>query len=196
MQHMRVNPSNTEITTLDTYMTVTHEGFPGHMYQFAYLADNIPSDYIITLEVDSMVEGYAVYSQYHALEYLEGISKAERLVTTYDERLGYLAYSLVDLGINYYGWDIPYTVEFMTNLGFSINEEIAQSIYDLLRLCPVYYESYGYGFEFIEKLRVKAENELGSKFSALEFNRALLNAGATPQNVVTRHIEEYINSAK
>lgn len=196
LQQMRVNPSNEEIATLDTYMTVTHEGFPGHMYQFAYLIQNIPSDYLKTLEVDAMVEGYAVYSQYHALEYLSGLPGAAAKVVGYDSRLAYIAYGLADIGINYDGWNVQDTMKFMNDIGFTLSEETAQQIYDLLRLCPVYYEPYGYGYEFIEQLRAKAEKDLGKKFSALEFNKALLDAAATPQNVVTRHIEEYIKSAK
>ena len=195
-QQMRVNPSNTEISTLDTYMTVTHEGFPGHMYQFAYMIENIPSDYLVTLEVDAMIEGYAVYSQYHALEYLDGLSEAGRAVAAYDSRLTYLVYGLADLEINYYGGDVEYIKDFFNELGYSIGLDTAQNIYDLLRLCPVYYEPYSYGYEYIEQLRSHAEDELGSKFSALEFNKALLDAAATPQSVVSRYIEDYINSAK
>ena len=191
-QQMRVNPSNSEISTLDTYMTVTHEGFPGHMYQFAYMIENIPSDYIVTLEVDSMIEGYAVYSQYHALEYLDNLNKVSRAVACYDSRLTYLAYSFADLEINYYGSDAEYIGSFFNQLGFAIDMDTAQAIYDLLRLCPVYYEPYSYGYEFIENLRADAEARLGSDFSALEFNKALLDAGPTPQSVVARHIDSYI----
>ncbi len=196
LQQMRVNPDNEEISSIDTYMTVTHEGFPGHMYQFAYLIENIDSDYLKTLEVDFMIEGYAVYSQYHALEYLKGLSDAEAKAATYDSRVSYLAYSITDLGINYYGWDVERTRKFLNDIGFSLSTEVTQQIYDLLRLCPVYYGPYSYGHEFVEKLRVKAETELGAKFSAIEFNKALLDAAATPQSVVIRHIDEYINSVK
>ena len=41
----------------------------------------------------------------------------------------------------------------------------------------------------------RAEKALGDKFSAKEFNKALLDASATPRNVITRYIDEYIESA-
>ena len=195
MQQMRVNPSTTEMDSVQTYMTVTHEGFPGHMYQFAYMYEHWDSDYIKTLGVDGIVEGYAVYSQYHALEYLSDMSESIRELYALDEKLAYLIYCLADVGINYSGWTIEDTLEYLSGKGFSLSEESAKKVYDLLRLAPTYFQPYGYGYEFIAELRNKAEDKLGDKFSVLEFNTALLNAGATPCKVVTRYIDEYIESA-
>ena len=196
LQRMRVAPSNTNIGSIDTYMTVTHEGFPGHMYQYAYAAENIPSDYIKTLGVDSVVEGYAVYSQYHALEYLKKFNNNYKDFAMANEQYSYAVYSAVDIGINYKGWDLTQTAQFLTNSGFSVDEGSTKSIYDLLRLNTCYYLPYGYGFEMLQGLRDIAEKDLGDKFSALEFNRALLDAGPSPLSVVTNHINKYIDSVK
>ena len=196
LQRMRVNPSNKEFGSVDTYMTVTHEGFPGHMYQYAYAAENIPSDYIKTLGVDAIVEGYAVYSQYGALNYLKTPSVAYRDFARYNEMYAYAVYSAVDICINYEGYDVEGTKSFFVTAGFNVDTEAAQEIYDLLRLNPAYYGPYGYGYEFLAGLRENAEKELGDKFSALEFNKALLDAGPSPCKVVTNHVNSYIESVK
>ena len=35
-KQLRVNPNLGEIGSVDTFLTVAHEGFPGHMYQVAW----------------------------------------------------------------------------------------------------------------------------------------------------------------
>lgn len=194
-QQMRVNPKNDDISSVDTFMTVCHEGFPGHMYQYAYMADSGKSDYIKTLEVMAMVEGYAVYAQYNALAYAEKLTDTYCDLTRINEAYSYLEYALVDIGINYEGWSEETTYRYFINNGYSIDEEIGHEIYTLLRLTPAYYEPYGIGYDFIASQRNRAQKTVGkSYFNTLEFNRALLNASATPRSVVTRYIDEYIES--
>ena len=195
-QRMRVNPNNDDIESLDTYMTVTHEGFPGHMYQYAYVYGSDASDYIKTLGVDAITEGYAVYTQYHALEYLDQLSDAAKLLPALDSRYSYLLYCEMDLGINYDGWSLDDTYSFLERNGVGVDNETAKEIYDFLRFSPGVYEPYALGYEFIEGLRDNAEKKLKDKFNAADFNKALLDAGSTPCNVVSRYVEEYINSAK
>lgn len=193
IQRMRVNPSNKEIESLSTYTTVTHEGFPGHMYQYAYIYDNIKSDYIKTLGVDGNVEGYAVYSQYGSLDYIDDeVIRGVGQINSIDDKAGYLIYELADIGINYEGWSMDDTSAFFEESGIPLDEETLKEVYDYLRCAPATYAPYGYGYEQIALLRRAAEVQLGDKFSSIEFNRALLDAGPTPYNVVTRHIGEYV----
>ena len=45
-------------------MTVCHEGFPGHMYQYGYMYENVSSNLIKGLaQFNAYTEGYAVYAQ-------------------------------------------------------------------------------------------------------------------------------------
>ena len=194
-QQMRVNPNNDDMASVDTFMTVSHEGFPGHMYQYAYLAESGKSDYIKTLEVQAMVEGYAVYAQYCALAYADKLTDTYRDLTRINEAYSYLEYAIVDIGINYEGWDEEKTYRYFVNNGYSIDEETGHEIYTLLRLTPAYYEPYGIGYEFIASERDRAQKAVGkSYFSLLEFNRALLNACSTPRSVISRYVDEYIES--
>ena len=195
-QQMRVNPENEDMSSVDTFMTVTHEGFPGHMYQYAYQSESGKSDYIKTLEVTGMVEGYAVYAQYCALAYADVLSKSYGDLMRINEAYTYLDYGNMDIGINYKGWDEKDLLDYLTESGYGVNEEITHEIYNLLRLTPTYYEPYGIGYSFIAAERARAEKALGDKFSTMEFNRALLNASSTPRTVISRYIDEYIDSAK
>ncbi len=195
-QQMRINPSNDDVGTIDSYITITHEGFPGHMYQYAYMYDNLHSDYMKTLSVDGNVEGYAVYAEFGALDYLNSVQEASKKISILDTQLGYITYILVDIGINYEGWSKDDALDFFTDAGYALDESSISEIYDYLRCTPTSYAPYGYGYELIAVLREKAEEELGDKFNAKEFNTALLNAGPSPYSIVQHHISEYINNAK
>ena len=195
-QQMRVAPENKNIDSIESYATITHEGFPGHMYQYAYAYENIDSEYINTLGVDGTVEGYAVYSQYHALDYLDSVSEGNKKLYRANNELIYILYGLVDIGINYDGWTLQETKDYFNDAGYALDDETVLEIYDYLRCTPTSYTPYSYGYEVIEELRENAEEKLGDKFDAIAFNTALLDAGPTPYVVVKNHIDAYVNSAK
>ena len=195
LQQMRVDPNNENVGSIETYATVSHEGFPGHMYQYAYVYASDASDYMKTIGVNSMVEGSAVYAQYNSLDYLEGLPNAYCKAYALNEKISYIIYGLMDIGINYSGWSFEEAMDVFSNEGFSVDEETGREIYDFLRFTPFTYEPYGYGYELVALLREKAEKELGKKFDAKSFNQALLDAYFAPYSIVTRHINEYILEA-
>lgn len=196
LQQMRVEPTGSNIESLDTFTTVSHEGFPGHMYHYAYMYSNIESPYIKTLGVDAFVEGYAVYSQLEALDYLENMPKGYKELETVSTGLTYADYTLADIGINYYGWSKKEMQKFFTDIGYSVDEEAAQEIYDYLRCCPATYAPYGYGYLRVADLRDRAKKELGDKFTKLGFNTALLKAGPVPFSIIEKDIDQYIADNK
>ena len=107
VKQLRVNPNLEGVHTLSVYTTVAHEGFPGHMYQYAFMYEKVESDYIRALaSVPAYTEGYAVYAQYEALRYLEGMDPAVLEVYMENELLTYCAIILADIGIHYDGWTL------------------------------------------------------------------------------------------
>ncbi|MBO4235897.1 MAG: DUF885 domain-containing protein [Firmicutes bacterium] len=195
-QQMRVEPTGRDVESLDTYITVSHEGFPGHMYHYAYLYSNIESDYTKTLGVDSVVEGYAVYAELEALDYLPSVKEGFKKLIKVSTPFTYADYSLADIGINYYGWSQDDMHAFFEEIGYSFDSDVSKEIYDYLRCTPGAYEPYGYGYLRIADMRQKAEDELGSKFTTLGFNTALLKPGAVPFSVIEKYISQYIEENK
>ena len=196
VQQMRVEPTGRDIESLDTYITVSHEGFPGHMYHYAYLYSNIDSDYIKTLGVDAVIEGYAVYAELEALNYLNDVGTGFKELIKVSTALSYADYTLADIGVNYYGWSQSEMQEFFTDIGYSIDDESAKEIFDYLRCTPAAYAPYGYGYLRIADIRAGAESRLGSKFDLLDFNTAFLKAGAVPFAILEEQISQYVNEKK
>lgn len=195
-KQLRVNPLTGEISSITTFFTVSHEGFPGHMYQYAYMYENTDSNYAKAMSnVSAYTEGYAVYAQYSSAQYLEGIN--ENLLTAYieNELATYAVIILADIGIHYDGWSLQEFTDFLTQKGFILDEENAEIQYRQLQANPAAFQSYYVGYEEIAAMKESAMKELGENFSEKGFNEALLKSGAAPFNVVEKNITAYIKES-
>ncbi|MCD7840713.1 MAG: DUF885 domain-containing protein [Erysipelotrichaceae bacterium] len=191
---IRVNPKLEDINSIDTFKTVAHEGFPGHMYQYAYMYQNVDSLYLKTVSSNNaFVEGYAVYAGYYALNYLD---IDEDYLTMYKENelATYAIIILADIGIHYRGWDEDEFMDYCTNLGLSLDDETAQKQYLQLQANPGIFESYYVGYEKIADLQEEAEDTLGSSYSDLAFHTALLECGIVSFDIIEDHIDNYIQN--
>lgn len=197
VKQLRVNPKNADITSLQTYGTVCHEGFPGHMYQYGYMYENVESNYLKSLSNSiAYTEGFAVYAQYEAMEYLEDINKD--LLTLYNENelASNCLVVAADIGIHYEGYSVDEFMDYMNNFGFALDKEAATSLYKQLQANPAAFAPYYVGYESFKDLKDKAEKELDEKFNDKDFNKAILECGSVPFEVVERHVDKYISENK
>lgn len=195
-KQLRVNPNTGEVSSLSTYSTVAHEGFPGHMYQYAYMYEHVDSDYIKALSnVPAYTEGYAVYAQYEALKELEGIDQALLDAYRENELISYCAIIVCDIGIHYEGWSIEEFTSYLNSQGFSLAGEDARLQYEQLWANPCAFEPYYVGYEQFRALKEKAQDALGDQFQEKAFNEVILRSGTVPFSVVERNVEAYIKNS-
>jgi uncharacterized protein (DUF885 family) len=196
-REMRVNPNNEGVDTLSLYNTVSHEGFPGHMYQFAYAYKYLDSPYLLTCtNFSGYTEGYAVYASYEAFNYLDGIMEGYADIYGAFEAFTYYAMVLSDIGIHYEGWDIKEFGDFLTDYGFQMDEESTEAQYKQLWANPCIFMPYYVGYAMIKDMRDAAEAELGADFDPVAFHEALLKDSAAPFSIIQKNIDEYVASAK
>ncbi len=194
-KQLRVNPNTGDVSALSTYITVAHEGFPGHMYQYAYMYENVASNYIKAVaNMPSYTEGYAVYAGYEALELLEGIDAALLDAYRENELITYCAVIVSDIGIHYEGWSVEEFADYMNQWGFQITGENARLQYEQLWANPCAFEPYYVGYEQIRTLKEQAQDALGDRFREEAFNAAILKSGSAPFSVVERNVEAYIQN--
>ena len=195
-KQLRVNPNTGEVSSLSTYSTVAHEGFPGHMYQYAYMYEHVDSNYIKVLSnVPAYTEGYAVYAQYEALKELEGIDQALLDAYRENELISYCAIIVCDIGIHYEGWSIEEFTSYLNSQGFSLAGEDARLQYEQLWANPCAFEPYYVGYEQFRALKEKAQDALGNQFQEKAFNEVILRSGTVPFSVVERNVEVYIKNS-
>ncbi|MDR2035844.1 MAG: DUF885 domain-containing protein, partial [Coriobacteriales bacterium] len=126
---------------VELYSTIAHEAYPGHMYQFFAYSLEEPSNISKILGCSAYIEGWAMYAQGHAVNYLNANRGATDAYNAYD-RFSYALQARVDLGVNYQGWSVGDTARYLSDWGF---EGSAEGMYRVCIEQPVAYLPYGLG---------------------------------------------------
>ena len=101
-------------------------------------------------------------------------------------------YALMDMNINYNGWDLAKTGEFLNQFYEIEDQEVIQTVYNAMISQPANYLNYYVGYLEILQLRQKAEKALGDKFSLLDFHTFLLDIGDAPFTVLNDYLDQWI----
>ena len=188
---IRTNPNNMN-GGYETYGTLAHEGVPGHMYQTVYLRRNNPNYLRNLMSFISYTEGWAVYATYYAMAMagLEDDYVASAIF--YDDNYYFFVYSLIDLMANYYGYSNERILNIISRDSiFSFDSYQIDNIVDLVRSMPGVYLYYGYGCSKLMELRDNISKKLGDGFDIVEFNKAILDAGDMPLNILEEYLYDY-----
>ena len=184
------------IDSLDTFSTLAHEGFPGHMYatNYIYGREDI-TDWMKTVGSNTgFTEGYATYAGMYALNYLEDIDENIIAVQNSMTVIQDMFIAMADIGIHYDGWSLADFEKKMEAYGMDVT--MAEEVFTQIRANPTAFAAYYVGYAEIARLRQWAETELGDQFSEREFHEALLKSGNTIFDVAERNIGQYIRDTK
>lgn len=196
-KQLRVNPKTGDINTITTYHTVAHEGFPGHMFQYAYMYESSLPNWCKTMASSSAyTEGWAVYSQYYAFKYLTDIDQDLLEVIKLNELASYSAVIVADIGIHYEGWDFKQFSDYFNNMGLTADEDSMKQQYAQLQANPAAFEPYYVGYKEFSTIKEKAQKDLGDKFKDKDFHEALLKSGNAPFSVVQSNVDDYVKNTK
>ena len=196
-KQLRVNPKTGDVNTINNYYTVAHEGFPGHMFQYAYMYESSLPNWCKTMASSSAyTEGWAVYSQYYAFKYLKDIDQDVLEMIKLNELASYSAVIVADIGIHYEGWDFKQFSDYFNSMGLTADEDGMKKQYAQLQANPAAFEPYYVGYKEFSTIKEKTQEKLGDKFKDKDFHEALLKSGSAPFSVVQSNVDEYIKNAK
>jgi uncharacterized protein (DUF885 family) len=177
-----------------TLPTLTyHEGIPGHIWQGEY-SYKLPLIRTL-LAFNAYSEGWALYSEQLADEL--GAYEADEL-----GRLGYLqsiafraCRLVVDTGLHHKRWSREDAIRWFVAANGS-SESSVRSEVD--RYCSWPGQACGYevGHQQINRLRAKAQAELGAKYDLKAFNDAVVLGGNVPLEVLGTIAEDYVARTK
>ena len=167
------------------------------MYQFTsfYNRDDV-HNIRKTLDFIGATEGWAQYASNCTLDYLD-MSDNERKLTIINDLITYIVVSRVDLGVNYEGWDIDDTFDYLSGF-FSVDtdydseDNLVMNVYSSAVGDPGLYFPYTIGHIYMNDMREKAEEELGSDFDAKEYNRWLADVGITTFEIYNEQLDEWL----
>ena len=182
-----------EYADMDMVSLLAHEGFPGHMYQCTYFNKTSPDKVRSLLFYSGYLEGWGLYSELYSYE-LAGMEDNVAEFNRLNSCIAYDIYCLSDIGINYEGWNLEDTTEFIVDLGYS--EEAAKDVYEALIQDPCSYLTYYVGYLEIMDMRNTAEAELGDEFSRKAFHKFILDIGPAPFEVIRTRFDEWLYNQK
>jgi len=178
-----------------TWNTYAHEGIPGHMYQFVYFLSNDPEPIRTLLNFNGYQEGWATYVEMMSFDYFDGYAHdAYADFERANRELNLLVSARIEIGVNYEGWTVEDTQDYLSENGF--DPTVAQEIMDYVIAEPGNYQMYAMGWLEFEELREMAIDELGSDFVETDFHKVLLDAGPCQFYNLEELVIDYINSTK
>lgn len=185
-------PSRTSPGMVTLYL---HEGAPGHHFQISLAQENESLPAFMRFGGNTAyVEGWALYSE--TLGYEMGFYKDPyaRMGTLSDEMLRAMRL-VVDTGLHAKGWGRDQAIEYML-ANSDMGRTDATAEVERYIAIPTQALAYKIGALTIQRLRAKAEKEMGPKFDIRAFHDQVLGTGALPLAVLEAKIDRWIAAAK
>jgi uncharacterized protein (DUF885 family) len=172
-----------------------HEGSPGHHFQISLAQENEALPPFMRFGGNTAyVEGWALYAE--TLGYDMGFYQdpIQRFGTLSDEMLRAMRL-VVDTGIHSKGWTREQAIDYMMAHS-DMGKTDATSEVERYIAIPSQALAYKTGAMTIQRLRRKAEAELGPKFDIREFHAQVLMTGSLPLAILEQKIDRWIEAKK
>lgn len=175
------------------FQTLAHEAFPGHLYQTNYFYENGTYPLIRRLlAYEGYMEGWGLYTEMFSYRYMDDdpdVWRAREL----DRTTAYCVASLIDMGVNYYGWSREEVGAYFEGLGIGLDSETIDFYYDTYAVgSPVTCLVYWMGYLEIGSLRDEAQVALGDDFDLKEFHRFLLETGPASFDLIRERMDVWV----
>lgn len=175
--------------------TVYHEALPGHHLNFAIARelDTVPK-FRKYLYINAYQEGWGLYAEQLAKEmggYRDPYSDFGRLTA----EIWRAVRLVVDTGLHDKGWTEDEAVEYMAANTALSNDQIRAEVRRYI-VMPGQATGYMVGLLNLERLRQKAEREMGDEFDLRRFHDVILDQGQMPFDLLERRIDRLIATSK
>ncbi len=176
--------------------TIAHEGYPGHLYEAVYHAENIDSYYQRSATFTGYSEGWAQYSAEYIVTHTEEYDPTlVGYVYAEDEIFNLIIPSRIDIGVNYEGWSREDVYDYLQSYGLD-DTAYGDGCYDIAVEIPCYYLGYSIGKIETERILGELFEELDGTASPVEIHEAYLAIGAAPFTIIEKYADAYAESIK
>jgi uncharacterized protein (DUF885 family) len=172
-----------------------HEGAPGHHFQISLAQENTALPPFMRFGGNTAyVEGWALYSE--TLGYPMGFYQDpyQRFGTLSDEMLRAMRL-VVDTGLHSEGWTREQAIKYMLDHSDMGKTDATAEVERYIAI-PSQALAYKVGALTIQRLRQKAETELGDKFDIRDFHAQVLMTGALPLAILEQKIDRWVAEKK
>ncbi|MGI6010663.1 MAG: DUF885 domain-containing protein [Ruminococcus sp.] len=178
-----LNPDS-HLEGIELYTTLAHEGFPGHLYQSQFFLSEEAPPIRHILNMGGYVEGWATYIESYAYQYGSENEALGRLLWL-NRAMNLCLYSLLDIGIHYYGWTYEKTAEYLENFGVH-SDEICREVFQCIVEDPAnYLKYYGGCLQFMD---LKEEASHQEDFHLIDFHTEILKTGPCQFPILEKYV--------
>ena len=175
-----------QTSDLELFTTLAHEGFPGHLYQALYFQQSRPLAIRTLISFGGYVEGWATYVESFGSRYAPADSDLTRLLWL-NRSVNLCIYSLLDVGIHYYGWTIDNAAQYLRPFGIT-DSSLVQDIFQSVVETPANYLRYYLGALNFTQLSQEMQVKEGTRFDIRKFHKKLLEIGPVQFPVLRKHL--------
>ncbi len=191
-----INPAD-QTGNLELFTTLSHEGFPGHLYQTIFFGNAEPSDIRYLITSSGYIEGWATYVEsygyQYAADYLEDKAASDYVRLAWLNRsINLCIYSLLDIGIHYYGWSQAEAARLLKLFGITDAKALSE-ICQYIVETPGNYQKYCWGYLNFIDLKAEWQNALGDDFDLKIFHQNLLEIGPVQFPVLQKYMRKQLH---
>ena len=182
---IRINPSEVGDDSMLLWTTMAHEGYPGHLYQHQYFMQN-SFEYDIETLIGSLgtSEGWAYYVEKLSLEWA-GLDEVVADAYFTNQVMSMAIIAVADIGVNYEGWGLDETSNFLSTYYGRVDNDTCQNIIDTCANDPGTYLPYSVGCYQTEDLFEQiADNYSSDK----DMYAAYLKLGSLPFTLLEKYL--------
>ncbi len=164
------------------YEQLSHEGYPGHLYQINYFYQHLNNPLPLLFASKGCKEGWASYAEIYSYDFLplktDDQELKDQLQSYYKNKRLYeiSLYSLCDLLVNGYDYNQDQLCSWLA--GYKIDADQASLIYQEAAESPCSYLVYGIGYYEVMNLLEKYQSE--KIFSLDSFHKWFLDCKSAP----------------
>lgn len=159
-------------------LTLAHEGYPGHLYQYVYqrgLEDVGTMQRAVSF--GGYAEGWAQFAEYLvAVNQTKYDSNYVRFQFDYNMLFNAILPAMLSILVNYYGYSEEALQNYVTAVGLD-GEQIVSAYYETIVDQPYYFFEYAVGYSQLAQLYRDEQDNLGDKFDMASFLRTYLDLG-------------------
>lgn len=186
---------NTKMEDPSLLLTLAHEGYPGHLYQYIYQRDH---ENIGTMQRIVNFSGYAEgWAQFGEFLVVENQTKYPqdyvRFQFDYGMLFNAILPAMLSILVNYYGYSEEALQNYVGAIGLD-GEVISSIYYQTVVDQPYYFFDYAIGYSQLAQLYRDTADTLGERFDMAEFLKVYLDLGPGSFELLREQIDVWADA--
>ncbi len=187
-----INTASEDSTLL---LTLAHECYPGHLYQYVYQRslDNVCRMQKV-VNFGGYAEGWAQFAEYLVMEnqtqydhdYVE-------FAFDYGMMMNAILPGMISIQVNYYGYSESALESYLTGIGLN-GELIASVYYPIVVDQPYYFFEYAIGYSQLAQMYRDIKTDLGDSFDLEAFLETYMDLGPGYFGMITEQMDVWADS--